>query len=292
MVGVSLRPSDAVEGGAVPVNMNLLWKECRFVIFDYDGKGKPTTAFRLVSVNDDGQEFTQHYSAANPELFAPSDDGETPVAEYPEVGAVGKFLCPVKASQSLSKSSNFYILTSNTVGAGFPENKISDDASKFEGLYAYHIPVKQPVRVGLAGSQPAEGDGQTREKILSVPSQILRYPWDKKPAPVAGKAPVATAAKPVAGKPAAKPAPKAGTGLSAEVIDDCVEVIGTVIDSKDGEASRQDVAGYCFQNKQLTADPAKRDQIVSALFSISAKVLAEKGIILDGEKLSKAEATE
>lgn len=289
-MGVSLKPSEAVEGGAVPINMNLLWKECRFVVFDYDGKrpDKPTTAFRVVFVNDDGQEFTQHYSAASPDLFAPSDDGETPVAEYPEVGAVGKFLCPVKASQSLSKSSNFYILTSNTVGAGFPENRISDDASKFEGLYAYHIAIKQPKREGLASSQPVEGG---REPILSVPSQILRYPWDKKPATVAGKAPVAAAAKPVAGKPAAKPAAKA-SGISEEVIADCVEVINAVIDSKDGEASRQDVAGYCFQNKQLTANPAKRDQIVSALFSISARVLAEKGIILDGEKLTKAEAAE
>ncbi len=105
----SLKPSEMVAGGAVPVDKNMEIREARFVVFDYQGKGNPTVAARLLLVDDDGVEFTQHFSAADPKRFQPSQDGKSVV--------------PLGAAEQLSNSSNFYVLLNNMVSAGFPENR-------------------------------------------------------------------------------------------------------------------------------------------------------------------------
>src|SRR3990170_8564334 len=97
---VSIRPSNFVEGGAVPVDKNLLWKECRFNLFDYTRKSgevvATTVAAKITYVDDDGTEYDQQYSVGDPERFMPSKDGKTLIATV--------------EGSSLSKSSNFYIL--------------------------------------------------------------------------------------------------------------------------------------------------------------------------------------
>src|SRR3972149_11360171 len=136
-MGVSLRPSDAVEGGLVPVDRNLLWKKGRFNLFDYttrEGKVVATTvAYRLESVDDDGGEYTQQYSVGDPDRFTIENDGKT-------LGPEGV---------TISKSCNFHILMNSAVNAGFPENKIGDDVSVLDGLYAHHIGIPEPKRSGL-----------------------------------------------------------------------------------------------------------------------------------------------
>ena len=69
MSGVGFKLSDFVEGGAVPVEKNLTWKEARFNKFDYTKKDgtvvASTCALRVIYVDDDGTETEQQYSAAD-----------------------------------------------------------------------------------------------------------------------------------------------------------------------------------------------------------------------------------
>lgn len=255
--GVSIRPSEMVEGGAVPVDRNLTWKECRFVLFDYQGKAPATTAGRIILVDDDGTESIQHYSAADPARFIPSADGKT--------------IQPVGIAQSLSKSSNFHVLMNALVNAGFPENKITDDISALDGLYAYHIGMPEPKRSGLA--RPAQADGSAaREKILSIPSKILRLPWEK----------VKGGARTIATKATAKVAADEESG--DDITAQAVAFIGKAVEES-GSATRQDLAVRVF--KDLAKDP-NRDAIATLIFSptIQATLLAN-GFTVKGETISK-----
>ena len=60
-MGVSIRPSEFVEGGAVPVDRNLIWKECRFANFDYTKKDgtvvASTVSAKIVYLDDEGTEY-------------------------------------------------------------------------------------------------------------------------------------------------------------------------------------------------------------------------------------------
>lgn len=259
--GVSIRPSEFVEGGAVPVDRNLTWKECRFNLFDYTRKDgtvvATTTAARITYQDDDGQEFVQQYSAGDPDRFIPSQDGKT--------------LVPVGTAQVLSKSSNFFILMNALINAGFPENRLGEDISVLDGLYTYNIGLPEPKRAGLV-RQAVEG---ARERVLSVPSQILRLPWEKK-----GKV------APARGKAAAVPAADAGgegeTGdeITKKALDFVSKHLGP-----SGVVTRQQLAVSIF--KDLAKDPDK-DAVATLIFKPEfAGALLANGYKVDGEKISK-----
>jgi hypothetical protein len=247
-----------VEGGAVPVDRNLTWKECRFNLFDYKTKAgdvvATTCALRINYVDDDGQEFEQQYSVSDPERFIPSQDGKTLVA--------------VGSAEVLSKSSNFYVLMNALVNAGFPENRLEDDVSTLDGLITYNIGMPMPKRAGLASSEPAEGG---RERILSVPDRVIKLPWEK------GKGKAA---------PAKAKAPATDEGDDEEVTEaalafvaDAVEEIGTI--------TRQQLATRLFKKE---AKNPNKDAIATLLFKpeFQANLLAN-GYTVDGEEVSKAE---
>jgi len=260
---VSIRPSEMTEGGAVPVDQNLRVKEARFVLFDYQGKAKTTTAAMLVLVSDDGVEYIQHYSAADPTRFIPSQDG--------------KQLIAVGSASSISKSSNFHMLMSNLVSAGFPENKLGSDISALEGLYAYWIGVPEPSRPGLQRTAEQE----SRQKVVLCPSQIHNLPWEKKAAKP--KPPVAQSAQlsmQSPAQPAQSPAQSDGyTSLAAQFVRGLVDELGSI--------TRQDLAVRVF--KDLSKDP-NRDQIATLVFSPALPaLLIANGMKLDGEVITAQE---
>lgn len=267
MTPVSIRPSDFVEGGAVPVDKNLLWKEARFNKFDYIKKDgtivASTLALRVTYVDDDGQEYVQQYSAGDLERFQPNPaDG-------------GKTLIAVGTAQALSKSSNMYVMLNALINAGFPENRIPEDGnvSIFDGLYTYNIGLPEPKRSGLVRAAVAEGE-VARERVISVPSQILRLPWEKKGAKPAAKAPTAKGKAPVA--------------ETEEVTDDITALAVAFVGKHlvDGETTRQKLAVAVF--KDLAKDPNK-DAIASLIFKPEFQgALLANGYSLDGEKISKS----
>jgi len=255
MVGeqVSIRPSEMVEGGAVPVEQNLTWKECRFNLFDYKKKDgtivATTVAARIIYVTDEGTEMEQQYSVGDKERFAPSEDGKTLIALTP--------------ATALSKSSNFFLLMSALINAGFPEAKLTGDISILDGLYTYNIGLAEPKRAGLRPAEAVEG---ARERVISVPSQIHKLPWEKK------------------GKGAgAGPAAAAGTDVTAEAL----KFVGEVLDEAEGDSvTRQELAVAAF--KKLAKDPNK-DAIASLIFQPEFQgALLGNGYAVDGESISRA----
>ncbi len=253
---VSIRPSEFVEGGAVPVDRNLTWKEVRFNLFDYTKKDgtvvATTTAARVNYVDDDGAEFEQQYSVSDPGRFIPSVDGKTLVA--------------IGTATALSKSSNFSILMNALVNAGFPENKLVGDVSVLDGLQTYNIGFAEPKRTGLA-RVAAEGEA-VRERVLSIPSQILKLPWEK------GKGKATASTKKVA---------EAEEG-DEDVTEAAMKFVGSVISA--GETlTRQQLAVRLF--KDLAKDPNK-DAIASLIFKpeFQAALLAN-GYTMSGEEITR-----
>jgi len=245
---VSIRPSEFVEGGAVPVDRNLLWKECRFNLFDYtkkDGTVVATTvAAKIKFVDDDGAEYEQQYSAGDPNRFAPSADGKT--------------LEALTESVNLSRSSNYYILMNALINAGFPENKLGEDISVLDGLYTHNIGLPEPKRSGLV-RVTAEG---ARERVISVPDSIIKLPWENKGKGVA-KAKVTAA-------PAEEDAGDAEADALAMVTEMLVDA---------DEVTRQQVATKAIRSK--------KQPVAKLVFSPKfAEVLTGAGFLLDGEKIT------
>tara|TARA_Y100000310_G_scaffold120427_2_gene119202 strand:+ start:5683 stop:6459 length:777 start_codon:yes stop_codon:yes gene_type:complete len=258
MPGVSIRPSDFAEGGAVPVDRNLTWKKCLFNLFDYQGKAPATVAAMIVYVDDDGQEFEQQYSVGDPERFMPSSDGKTLVA--------------TGEAQSLSKSSNFSLLMNALINAGFPENRLSDDISTLDGLYTFNIGLPEPKRAGLARVAVA-GEPQ-REKVLSVPSQILRLPGEKGKGRAATRVPAATAGE-----------EDGGGDEDADITAKALEFVASHLDG-DGVTTRQKLAVAVF--KDLAKDPDK-DAIAGLIFVPEfAGALLANGYAVAGDNISKS----
>jgi len=247
-MGVSIRPSEFVEGGAVPVDRNLLWKECRFANFDYTKKDgtvvASTISAKIVYQDDEGTEYTQHYSAGDPNRFQPSKDGKT--------------LEALTESANLSKSSNYYILMNALINAGFPENKLGDDISVLDGLYTHNIGLPEPKRSGLV-RETAEG---ARERVISVPDSIIKLPWENKGKGVA--------------KAKATAAPTEEDAGDAEA--DALAMITEMLADAD-EVTRQQVATKAIRSKNQS--------VAKLVFSPKfAEVLAGAGFSLDGEKIT------
>jgi len=250
-MGVSIRPSEFVEGGAVPVDRNLLWKECRFVLYDYkrkDGSVAATTIAAVIKfVDDDGAEYEQAYSAGDPNRFAPSADGKT--------------LEALTESANLSKSSNYFILMNALINAGFPENKLGEDISALDGLYTHNIGIPEPKRSGLM-RVAVEG---ARERVISVPDSIIKLPWENK-----GKG---------ATKGKAAAAPDEGDAGDAEA--DALAMVTEMLADAD-KVTRQQVATKAIRSKN--------QPVAKLVFSPKfAEVLTGSGFSLDGEEISAGE---
>lgn len=255
MAGLSLRPSEAVEGAAVAPDGNYTVAESGAVVFDYGGKAPAATALRWKLVGDDGAEFVQHYSAGDPTRLAPSEDG--------------KKLVPANESvKGLNKSTNAFVLLSNTVNAGFPENRVSDDVSIFVGMYAQFQQIPEPERKTLKRDD-------TRQRVIPVPVKILRLPWEKKGAK--------TAVAAVAKKPA-KAVEAAEAAEAAEedsIVAKTVQLVKELVDKK-GSVTRKEAGIAVFKLKD-----ADRDKM--AKFVYSPELLAavmEAGLTVDGETIS------
>ena len=254
---VSIRPGEFVEGGAVPVDRNLLWKECRFDLFQYparkdgtvvlgkDGQPAKSVSGRIIYQDDEGNEYIQHYSVGDPERFIPSEDGKTLVA--------------VGSAQTLLKSSNFYLLMNALINAGFPENRLDEDISTLDSLYTYNIGIPEPKRTGLVREAPAEG---ARERILSVPSQIHKLPWENK-----GKGKVA----PVRGR-AAIAEEEAG-----DTADETIAMVAMMLESAES-ITRQQLATKAIREK--------KQEVAKFVFTPEFQVaLLQNGYTIDGEEI-------
>lgn len=254
MKGLSLRPSDAIEGSAVAPDGNYRITGSKVELWDYNGKAPATVAIKLTMSGDDGSEFVQYYSAGDPTRLQPSEDG--------------KRLVPTsEAVKGLNKSCNAFILLSNMVNAGFPENKIGDDMSVFEGTYAQFQQIPEPERKTLKRAV----DENRRQSVIPVPVKILQLPWEKK-----GAAPK-TAAKATGKATATKVEETTNDSIMEKAVDLAREQI-----AQKGSVTRKEIGVAVFKIK----DP-DRDKIARVVYG--AEFLAAcvgAGLAVDGETIS------
>ena len=156
-MGVSLKPSDAVEGGGLLDDVDVKISEAKFAMFDYMGKAQPVPALLLRLDSLDGSDLiNQYWSMGKPLDWMPSDDG--------------KELVPIGKATELVLSSNGMILLASAVNAGFPESKLGDDISILAGTECHVNRVAAPKRTGMVSSK----ENQT---ILTI-TKIHKLPWD------------------------------------------------------------------------------------------------------------------
>lgn len=135
--GASLLPQDFAVGGAVP-DGDYLMKSVSTDLFDYGGKsqGGSSPALCVLFVDDDGAEYTQHYSAGKTEFLIPSDDSK-------------RFVHPGGGEAKISKSSNCAMFIGSLLTSGFPQAGLSDDVSAFAGHRVKIENREQPKRPGI-----------------------------------------------------------------------------------------------------------------------------------------------
>jgi hypothetical protein len=166
--GISFKPSEGSEGGGLLDNVDVVWKECRLKMWDYNGTQPETPALRIDMELENGDSATQYFSMGNiaKEDYKINED---------ETGLIKT----VKTPRSLAKSSNFLILMDSLVKADFPEDKLENDSSIFDGLECHMVRVKAPERKGLPPKKP-RADGKVYEAMNFVVDVIHKFPWDKK----------------------------------------------------------------------------------------------------------------
>lgn len=263
---VSLNPESFVHGGGLLDDADVEVTAAQFVMFDYNGTKDAVPALGLTLVDADGKETDQYFTCGKATDFVPSGDGMS--------------LIPVGQKTSLNDSSNLGQLLLSLLNAGFPSDKLSDQASFLIGLNAH---------VNRVVVQKAKGANDKDREALLV-TKINRMPWEPKGAvgakpaarpAIAGKANGAAKPGPVA--VATSAAPAAGDDGLTEVV---TEVLIGALAENGGQLAKKDIATAVF--KAIGKDHpnfAQRAKIVSLAFSDAFLSTAE-GITYDGATVS------
>lgn len=245
-MGISLKPSEASQGGGAMIDdVDVTIGKVRFRLWDYNGQiPNPILGLEVTYVDDEGNEAAQVYSAGETKHFVPSPDG----SEAQKVGTI----------ETLQETTNAMQWMVSVVNAGFPEDKIADKVTVFEGTKVHVNAVPQPKRPGL---KTAQKEGKT---ILLV-SKILALPGEKAKAIAPAKAKVAAKAPAQAEAPAQAQAATGGNGAATDVDLNAVGVdtlIGIIM-AKGGSIPQAAIAQEAF--KVLATHP-KRNQIVQLVY--------------------------
>ena len=155
--GASLRPHDFAEGGGL-FQGEATWRNPRFEVFDYKGGSNSSPGFMVDMEPEEGDTIMQFWSAGNADDWTPSKNGK-------------KLIATGKATK-LSKSSNFYILLNSLVEAKFPENKMEDDVSIYDGMKCNMVRVPAPERKGLQQKE------RKYDPTILVVDSIITFPWE------------------------------------------------------------------------------------------------------------------
>lgn len=260
----SLNPDDFIQGGLLD-DVDVLFKTCRFVEYDYDGKADKPALCLLVSMEhvEDGKtiESEQYYSAGSLDRFQPSEDGSHAVS--------------VAGAKGLALGTNIAALLKSLKDTGFPMDKFGDgDMSVLDGLFAHINRVPQQVRKGLAQSDTNDKGFQ---RTVAIVTKIHRMPWEKPGSKTSGKATPINKGK-TAGQAAKAPveedvAEDNETGEAADVSETAAGVLLAVLADKNGSVKKVGLAPASF--KHLKDYPDERSEILK-MFA-NSKWLEENG---------------
>jgi len=246
----SLNPEDFSQGGLLD-DMDVLFTECRFVEWDYDGAADKPALCLLVTMQyeDQGKQETsaQYYSAGDLSRFIPSEDGTHAVS--------------VAGAKGLNSNTNCAILLKSVIEQGFPADKFGDgDVSAMDGMSCHINRIPQPKRGGAIQNVNSQG----YERTVAIVTKINHLPWETKPA-----SPAKTAAKPPARggapTPAARQTAAAAQPAPDDLSDEAAGILLQVLEDKNGSIKKASIAGASFKHLagnanrsgilQLLADP-------------------------------------
>lgn len=246
--GVSLRPSDMVDGGLMD-DVDVEFLDSRFTLWDYDGKAPQVLAIAVeMKPLDEDKSFLQYYSAGDPKYFVPSEDGKRAI--------------PVGDKAGLNTNTNAAKFLESLVTAGFPEDQIGDDITVMTGTQAHVRRVAQKERAGLVRN--ARPGNENRPSTVLLVESVLRLPWEAAAAPVkaaggkangkAAPAPAPRAAAPAPRAAAPAPAPVAEAADAGEPSEAENKLTIFIVDSiATGPVSKAKLTNLVF--KQFQADP-------------------------------------
>lgn len=241
-------PSSFAVGGGLLDDVDVVVKEASIAMFDYNGTrpdAVPAILFKLAV--KDGEDVDQYFTVGKSSDWMPSEDGTKLVA-------IGR-------ATQINMSSNGAMMLKSIVDAGFPEGKISDDITCFQGMEGHVMRVPAPKR-GMAPKAP-RADGKVYEETILVFATITKLPWEtKKAAPAAGKA-----APKAAGKAAPAPEPKmegedAGEGDSLE--DRTQGILLEILGENPAGIKKQELPGLIF--KKVGAADTQRTAMLQLAF--------------------------
>ena len=219
-----LKPSEMVEGGGLISDVDVTFAEVRFEMWDYNGTvpvANPAIKAKLVEV-EGGAEFIQYWSAGQSKDWMASEDG--------------KRLVSVGSGAGLNSGSNAGILITSIVNAGFPEDKIGDDISVFDGMKAHVIRQAAPKR----NIQKApRADGRVYEDTVLVVSKVLQLPWEKKGGAASGT-----------------------TTTSGDISEKVTGIVLEVLGANNGTLPKQQLVTKVFQHAKSDSDRNKIVQMV------------------------------
>jgi len=163
----SFNPEDAVEGGGGLAidGATVKWQNCKFEVFDYQGKAASQTCFGVDFIDQEsGEEYQrQYYSAASPELWLPDENDDDLT------------LIPVGGVEQLLNKTNFMLLMASLINAGF--NLKDNRADIFEGLVTKMI-VQTRKEEGLA--QRTSKTGKKYNPSVVLVAEIIEEPGEGK----------------------------------------------------------------------------------------------------------------
>jgi len=238
--GVSLKPSDLIESQGLIDDEDVTITKAKFTMFDYGGKSVAVPAAGFTLDRGDGDTVEQYYSAGKSADWLPSEDGKT--------------LTPVGKAKGLSNSSNWAVFITAMVNAGFPENKLSDDISVFEGMECHVVRVPAPERKGL--------NQEKKDQTVLIVNKIHKLPWEKGKPKGKGKG-KSTGTN---GKTNGKPTPPGGSNSDSDsdsLQDKATEFIMTALAESPNGIKKASLSQLVF--KKLKDDP-DRNKLVQLVF--------------------------
>jgi hypothetical protein len=160
-----LNPAEFAEGGILN-DVIALFKKCRFVMFDYQGKADPAPSLKIeLEVDGDDQVHEQYWSVGGADKWKPSEDGLK--------------LVPIGTATHLNTSTRIYQLLKTLVDCGFPADKLGDDIGVLDGLKAHVVQI--PFKTNM---EPAAGEKKKDQTVLVI-DKIINLPWETSSTPKA-----------------------------------------------------------------------------------------------------------
>lgn len=246
MPGVNLNPETFLEGGGLIDDVDVVFTEARFEMFDYNGKADEPIPALKITIDCAGDESVQYYSMGRSQDWMPSDDGT-------QLMAVG-------SATAIRMSTNGGIFLTSLVDSGFPAEKLGDDISVLDKLEAHMIQVPEPSRNLKKTKEQEEREKKYGPKTILVVNGINKLPWEKsKPKGKAGKPKTKTKPKSTPKKTKKVETPAADTG--GDISERLTEYIVGIL-AEEGSVAKKDLPQKIFA--EFNDDPDKASMVKTA----------------------------